>query len=162
MSTNKFENHCIEELIRLAGSGDEAAFEKLSAIVKPIILNAARMYRGRIPGYEIGDLIQEGYVLLWQLVRKEGIGDKAGNFRAYFKVAVQHRFIRIFQHYYSFNPVILSEKACCEYNIVYTAESEYIKKYRAKQREYYHRKKTERQGTNCLPVKKQHFRKFPA
>ena len=133
--------------------------EKLSAIVKPIILNAARMYRGRIPGYEIGDLIQEEYVLLWLIARKEDILDKAGYFRAYYKASVKHRYIEIFRHYYSFNPVLLREKAYDGYNVAVMAESEYIKRYRAKKREYSRRKRAEKQSANCLPEIKQHYRK---
>lgn len=162
MSTNKFENHCIEELIRLAGSGDEAAFEKLSAIVKHIILNAARMYRGRIPGYDMDDLIQEGYVLLWQLVGVDRVAERVQNFRAYFKAALKHRYLAIFRHYYSFNPVILREKAYNGYNIAVVAESNYIKEFRANQLEYYHRKKAEKQGINCKPIKESHYRQYPA
>ena len=162
MNTNKFEDYCIEELIRLSAGGDEGAFEKLSVIVKPIILNAARMYRGRISGYDMDDLIQEGYVLLWQLVRKEDIDDKAKYFRAYYKAAVKYRYIEIFRHYYSFNPVLLCEKAYDGYNVAVMAESEYIKRYRAKKREYNRRKRAEKQNANCLPIIKQHFRKFPA
>ena len=108
------------------------------------------------------DLIQEGYVLLWELVGVKRSAEKIRNFRAYFKAALKHRYIRVFIHYYSFNPVILSEKACGDHNIAYTAESEYIKKHRAKQREYYHRKKAERQGISCRPFIKPQFRKYPA
>lgn len=51
MNTINFENNSIGELIRLSGSSNASAFEKLSADVKPIILNAARMYRGRKSKY---------------------------------------------------------------------------------------------------------------
>ncbi|MCR5541235.1 MAG: hypothetical protein K6F71_10545 [Ruminococcus sp.] len=151
MNTNKFEDHCTQELIRLAGSGDKAAFERVTTLFKPIILNAARMYRKRLPGYDIDDLIQEGYVLLWELVVVKHKAEKIDGFRAYFKAALTYRYINLFRHYYSFNPVILRQKSSyCGYNIASVAESEYIKRYRAKKREYYHRKKAEKQAGNCL------------
>ncbi|MBO4866760.1 MAG: sigma-70 family RNA polymerase sigma factor [Ruminococcus sp.] len=158
MNTNKFEDHDTKDLIRLAGSGDKAAFEKLSANVKPIILNAAKMYRKRLPGYDMDDLIQEGYILLWELVGVKRKVEELDGFRAYFKAALKNRYINLYRHYYSFNPVILRQKSSyCGYNIASVAESEYIKKYRAKQREYYYRKKAEKQAGNCFCNKITHY-----
>jgi hypothetical protein len=140
----------MDELIDLIREESADALAELFVQVKPIILNAARMYEGKMEGFDRDDLIQEGYILAWRLATGEK--DMDGKFRGFFKVAVRNRYSEIYRNYCRHNGVVVAETADFEgmgYNIVTIGEADFIKRRRERDREYSRKAYSEKRQKEC-------------
>ena len=105
------------------------------------------MYIGTMDTYGVDDLIQEGWIVVWEIISRGSY--KAGSkFSTYFGAAVRYRFCRIFRDFNLRNLVCVGEAEDLHGNVIRTlAESEYAKEYRkkkaAQQRRWAERKRAE-------------------
>lgn len=121
-----------EELIQLAKDGDEDAYTQLFYNLKPITIHMAVLYGGRVPIYDMDDYLQEGQILIWELVSKHSFLE---NFATYYSAAVKNRFIDMYYHYCKNNLIVLCEKECDGYNTAILVESDYLRRKREKEHE---------------------------
>jgi DNA-directed RNA polymerase specialized sigma24 family protein len=147
---NSYSNCSVDELIGLLRNGCDDALAALFIQVKPIILNAARMYGDKMEGFDMDDLVQEGYILAWRLATGEK--DAGEKFRGFFKAAVRNRYSEIFRNYCRHNGVVVAETVDFEgmgYNIVTIGEADFIKRRRERDREYSRKAYCEKKRKEC-------------
>ena len=87
-----------EQLVELISAGETQYYEQLFTNLRPVILHEARMYIGTMDTYGVDDLIQEGWIVAWEIISRGSY--KAGSkFSTYFGAAVRYRFCRIFREF---------------------------------------------------------------
>ena len=135
-----------EELVALITSGEEAAYEQLFSNMKPLTLREASMYLGKMPTYDMDDLVQEGQIVIWKIISRGNF--KGGCFASYYTTAIRFRLCNIYRDYCLKNAIVLKEKTDEKgegYNKAILAEATYAETYREKHRrqcrESYARKK---------------------
>ena len=147
---NDYSNCTMDELIITVRGGSEEALSEFFTKVRPIILKAARMYEDKMVGFDMDDLVQEGYILAWRLAT--GGKDAGGKFRGFFKVAVRNHYSEIYRNYCRHNGVVITETVDAEglgYNIVTMGEAEFIKRRRERDREYSRKAYCEKKRKEC-------------
>ena len=136
-----------EQLVELISAGETQYYEQLFTNLRPVILHEARMYIGTMDTYGVDDLIQEGWIVAWEIISRGSY--KAGSkFSTYFGAAVRYRFCRIFRDFNLRNLVCVGEAEDLHGNVIRTlVESEYAKEYRkkkaAQQKRWVERKRAE-------------------
>ena len=133
-----------EELVSIIEAGDEAAYDQLFRNLAPITLHEAEMYRGKMDTYSTEDFLQEGNIVVWEIISRGNF--KSGKFSTYFGGAIRKRLIRIWRYYNLKNLVCIGESEDCRGNITrILVESDYAKEYRIKkaeqQKRWYEKKK---------------------
>lgn len=76
------------ELVRQARAGDEDALSELMRRYKPLVVSIQQNYH--LKCYEMGDWVQESYIVLWRIVHKFDI-ERTRTFGTYFKQALLNR-----------------------------------------------------------------------
>ena len=140
----KYSTYSNEELVSIIQSGDEAAYDQLFRNLAPITLHEAEMYRGKMDTYGTEDFLQEGNIVVWEIISRGNF--KGGKFSTYFGAAIRNRLIRIWRDYNLKNLVCIGESEDCRGNITrILVESDYAKEYRIKKAEqnkrWYEKKK---------------------
>jgi len=137
-----------EELVSLIQNGEEleCAYQQLFINLKPIILGEAKMYRSQMIDFDTDDFLQEGHILVWELISSGGF--KGGKFANYYTTAIRRRYINLYRSYTLKNAIRISESEDLYnygYQVCTLVESDYAKQYREKHREqckaWYERKK---------------------
>lgn len=126
-----------EELVSLISQGEEAAYEQLFTNLKPITLNEAKLYRGKMPTYDSEDFIQEGQITIWKIISRGNF--KSGKFAAYYTTAIRFRLRNIYRDYCLKNPITLADAADERgegYNKAILTEANYVEAYREKHRRH--------------------------
>ena len=136
-----------EQLVELISAGETQYYEQLFTNLRPVILHEARMYIGTMDTYGVDDLIQEGWIVAWEIISR-GSYKSGSKFSTYFGAAVRYRFCRIYRDFNLRNLVCVGEAEDLHGNVIRTlAESEYAKEYRkkkaAQQRRWAERKRAE-------------------
>ena len=136
-----------EQLVELISAGETQYYEQLFTNLRPVILHEARMYIGTMDTYGVDDLIQEGWIVAWEIISR-GSYKSGSKFSTYFGAAVRYRFCRIFRDFNLRNLVCVGEAEDLHGNVIRTlAESEYAKEYRkkkaAQQKRWAERKRAE-------------------
>ena len=145
-----------EELVAMIRSGEEEAYAQLFINLKPVTLHESKMYSHKMVTYGIDDFLQEGRILMWDIVRKDNF--KGGNFRVYYGRAIRRRFARIWRDYNLKNLMCIEENEDVYGNIYQIlVESDYAKRARVKrseeQRRYYLKKKAQQPPKPPKPPK---------
>ena len=136
-----------EQLVELISAGETQYYEQLFTNLRPVILHEARMYIGTMDTYGVDDLIQEGWIVAWEIISRGSY--KAGSkFSTYFGAAVRYRFCRIFRDFNLRNLVCVGEAEDLHGNVIRTlVVSDYAKEYRkkkaAQQKRWMERKRAE-------------------
>ncbi len=146
-----------EELYNIAsagGPGGEAAFAQLNQNLEYITVHKAAPYLHKMATYDLQDLKQEGRIVLWKLILKNRFKGR-GTITALFSCAVSRAFINLYRNYCTKNLIYIGKWEDREGNtIAIMGESEYIKAYREKQREwgrkYYERKRAEKEAALAI------------
>ena len=133
-----------EELVSIIEAGDEAAYDQLFRNLAPITLHEAEMYRGKMDTYSTEDFLQEGNIVVWEIISRGNF--KSGKFSTYFGGAIRNRLIRIWRDYNLKNLVCIGEQEDFHGNVTrILVESDYAKEYRQKkaeqQKRWYDKKK---------------------
>ena len=128
-----------EELVRQIYSQEqiESAFQQLIINLRPMMIKLGRKHLSKIPIYDLDDYVQEGSIVLWQLVRSKKFNWK-GNFSTFFYTAFDRRCINLYRDYVLKNMITLSEAEDFYnygYHIVKFVEDEYVRRYRERHRE---------------------------
>ena len=125
-------NYTNEQLVELISAGETQYYEQLFTNLRPVILHEARMYIGTMDTYGVDDLIQEGWIVAWEIISR-GSYKSGSKFSTYFGAAVRYRFCRIFRDFNLRNLVCVREEEDLHGNGIRTlVESEYAKEYRKK------------------------------
>ena len=111
----KYSTYSNEELVSIIQSGDEAAYDQLFRNLAPITLHEAEMYRGKMDTYGTEDFLQEGNIVVWEIISRGNF--KGGKFSTYFGAAIRNRLIRIWRDYNLKNLVCIGESEDCRGNI---------------------------------------------
>ena len=141
-----YSSYTNEELVSIIQSGDEAAYDQLFRNLAPITLHEAEMYRGKMDTYGTEDFLQEGNIVIWEIISRGNF--KGGKVSTYFGGAIHKQLIRIWRDYNLKNLVCIGETEDCRGNITrILVESDYAKEYRqkkaAQQKRWYEKKKAE-------------------
>ena len=126
--------------------GEEDAYSQLFINLRPVTLYESKMYSHKMDIYSLDDFIQEGQILMWDIIKKNNF--KSGKFSAYYGKAVRLRFASIWRQY-NLKNLICIEESEDDYGHTYRilVESDYIREYRVKraaeQRRYYLKKKAQ-------------------
>ena len=130
----KFESYTNEDLISIIQeTGDNDAYEQLFENLKPITLHAAEMYRGKMVTYDTDDLLQEGQIIVWEIISRGTF--KSGKFATYYTAAIKKRLVNIYRDYTLKNLICIGEHEDCRGNVTKTmVEADYAREYREKHR----------------------------
>ena len=123
-----------EELVSIISeTGDNDAYEQLFRNLKPITLHEAAAYRNRMDTCDTDDILQEGAILVWEIISKGTF--KGGKFATYYGGALRKRLVNIYRGYTLKNPVYIGETVDLKGNATrILGESDYAKAYREKHR----------------------------
>ena len=124
MEDYKYWGYPIKDLLPLARDGDEDAYKQLFYYLKPIIFQLLKCGYDRIPIFDTDDYLQEGYILLWEICRKNLIEKQY--FVSYYRTALRHRFLNLYVDYCRKNFLVAYEKEGGEHNIAVCYVSGYI------------------------------------
>ena len=139
-----------EELVTIIRAGDPDsdavgdAYAQLFQNLRPVTLHESKMYSHKMDIYSLDDFIQEGQILMWDIIRKDNF--KGGKFSAYYGKAIRLRLAHIWRQYNLKNLVCIDESED-DYGNTYRilVESDYIREYRVKraaeQKRYYEKRK---------------------
>ncbi len=151
-----------EELVTIIRSGDPDsdavgdAYAQLFLNLKPVTLHESKMYSHKMDIYSLDDFIQEGQILMWDIIRKDNF--KGGKFSTYYGKAIRLRLAHIWRQYNLKNLVCIDESED-DYGNTYRilVESDYIKEYRVKraaeQKRYYEKRKAKQPPKSKKPSK---------
>ncbi|MBQ6960391.1 MAG: hypothetical protein IJP78_05365 [Clostridia bacterium] len=143
-----------EELVSIIEAGDEAAYDQLFRNLAPITLHEAEMYRGKMDTYSTEDFLQEGNIVVWEIISRGNF--KSGKFSTYFGGAIRNRLIRIWRDYNLKNLVCIGEQEDFHGNVTrILVESDYAKEYRQKKAEQQKRWYDKKKATQPPKEKKQ-------
>lgn len=151
----EFEVKSNEELISLIYAGDQSehAFGRLIKNLTPMMFKIGRKHLDKLHFYEDDDYVQEGSILLWELIQSHRY-DGERKFSNWFYTAFDHRCTNLYRNYVLKNMVQVSEREDL-YNYGYHAgifiEDEYAQEYREKQRERNKRWREEKFGATAKP-----------
>ena len=104
----------------------------------------------------LDDFIQEGQILIWDIIRKNNFKD--GKFKTYYGSAIRRRLANIWRNYNLKNLMCIDESED-DYGNTYRilVESDYIREYRVKraaeQRRYYEKRKAKQPPKPTKPPK---------
>lgn len=134
MEDYKYWGYPIKDLLPLARDGDEDAYKQLFYYLKPIIFQLLKCGYDRIPIFDTDDYLQEGYILLWEICRKNLIEKQY--FVSYYRTALRHRFLNLYADYCRKNFLVAYEKEGSEHNIAVCYVSGYIEILDKQKQEY--------------------------
>lgn len=101
-----------------------------------MMIKLGKKHLSKIPIYNLDDHVQEGSIVLWQLVESKKFNWE-GKFGTYFYATFARRCINLYRDYVLNNMIVLSESedSCgYGYNLSTLVEDEYAKQYREKHR----------------------------
>lgn len=125
-----------EELVELISDGEESAYAQLFLNLRPIILYQAQKYRGRMDTYSMEDLIQEAYIVAWQIISRGNYNTGKGAFSTYYSRSIADRFYNIYRDYTLKNFICIEETEEIRGNITRVlVEADFVKEYRVKKAE---------------------------
>lgn len=128
-----------EELVRQIYAQEQAekAFRQLISNLRPMMIKIGKEHLSKIPIYDLDDYVQEGSIVLWQLVESKKFNWES-NFSTFFYTAFDRKCINLYRNYVLKNMIVLSEAEdfyCYGYHATTLVEDEYARKYREKHRE---------------------------
>lgn len=128
-----------EELVLMIRNNENVneAYLQLLQNLKPFFKKIAKGYLYAVPLYDLDDFLQEGFIVIWKAVISEKVDLK--HFRASCVKMYKYSCLRVYRDYQLRNPILL-DVGCDLYDEsirhCVLVESEYVKKYREKQRKY--------------------------
>lgn len=128
-----------EELVRQIYVQEqvERAFQQLILNLRPMMIKIGRKHLSKIPIYDLDDYVQEGSIILWQLMKSKKYNWK-DKFSTLFYAAFERRCINLYRDYVLKNMIVLTEAEDIYgygYHLTRLVEDEYAKRYREKHRE---------------------------
>ena len=122
-----------EQLALAFSEGQEEALRELFRNFRVFFLTESRMYRDKMAGYDRDDFVQEGNILIWQILEKKGF--QADHFTAYLKKAYRCKLSNLYRDYCRKNLITVDGSLSGEGDgFTVLAEAEYIRKNREKHR----------------------------
>lgn len=115
----------------------EQAFQQLIDNLCPMMVKIGNQHLSKIPLYDTDDYIQEGSLVLWQLIQGRKYNGK-GKFSTLFYTVFDRRCINLYRNYVLKNFIEISESEdlyCYGYHIATLVEDEFARTYREKHRE---------------------------
>ena len=115
----------------------EQAFQLLIQNLRPMMVKIGKQHLSKVPIYDVDDYIQEGSIVLWQLIQSGKYNGK-GKFSSLFYTAFDRKCINLYRNYVLKNYIEISESDdlyCYGYRIATLIEDEFARSYREKHRE---------------------------
>ena len=115
----------------------EQAFQQLIDNLRPMMVKIGKQHLYKIPIYDTDDYIQEGSIVLWQLIQSKKYNGN-GKFSSLFYTVFDRKCNNLYRDYVLKNFIEISESEdlyCYGYHVATLVEDEYARTYREKHRE---------------------------